>query len=72
MSVTESNEVIETFQAHNDYRQQVLNGEIEMLPKAKYMKILEWDESLEKEAQRQNIFVSLINFNQDVNLQKKL
>ena len=65
MSVIESKEVIETFQAHNDYRQQVLNGEIEMLPKAKYMKNLEWDESLEKEAQRQNIFVPLINFNQE-------
>ena len=37
-----------------------------MLPKAKYMKNLEWDESLEKEAQRWIIFVSLINFNQEV------
>jgi len=38
--------------AHNDYRQQILNGEIEMLPKAKSMKLLKWDEDLEKEAQR--------------------
>ena len=45
-------QVLKMFQAHNDYRQQILNGEIEMLPKAKSMKLLKWDEDLEKEAQR--------------------
>ena len=39
-------------QIHNKYRKQILNGEIEMLPQAKVMKELQWDETLQNEAQR--------------------
>ena len=37
---------------HNDLRQKVLQGAIDGLPKARYMKVLEWDSQLESEAQR--------------------
>ena len=37
---------------HNDLRQKVLQGAIDDLPKARYMKVLEWDSQLESEAQR--------------------
>ena len=47
-------------QLHNKLRRQVLNGEIEGLPKAKYMNDLKWDPDLEKEAQRYSApFVNL-------------
>ena len=39
-------------QLHNDLRQKVLQGAIDGLPKARYMKVLEWDSQLESEAQR--------------------
>ena len=37
---------------HNDLRRKVLQGVIDGLPKARYMKVLEWDSQLESEAQR--------------------
>ena len=37
---------------HNDLRRKVLQGVIDGLPKARYMKLLEWDSQLESEAQR--------------------
>ena len=37
---------------HNDLRQKVLQGAIDGLPKARYMKVLEWDSQLESESQR--------------------
>ena len=39
-------------QLHNDLRQKVLQGAIDGLPKAKYMKVLQWDSQLESESQR--------------------
>ena len=37
---------------HNDLRRKVLQGVIDGLPKARYMKVLEWDSQLESESQR--------------------
>ena len=37
---------------HNDLRQKVLQGAIDGLPKARYMKVLQWDSQLESESQR--------------------
>ena len=37
---------------HNKYRQQIKNGEIKGLPMPKEMPMMEWDEKLEKEAER--------------------
>ena len=53
---------ISLFQLHNDYRQQVLNGEIDGLPKAKFMNVLKWDPDLEKEAQRYSEPFTTFNF----------
>ena len=39
-------------QLHNDLRQKVLHGAIDGLPKARYMKVLQWDSQLESESQR--------------------
>ena len=39
-------------QLHNDLRQKVLQGAIDGLPKARYMKVLQWDSQLESESQR--------------------
>ena len=39
-------------QMHNDLRQKVLQGAIDGLPKARYMKVLQWDSQLESESQR--------------------
>ena len=37
---------------HNDLRRKVLQGVIDGLPKARYMKVLQWDSQLESESQR--------------------
>ena len=39
-------------QLHNDLRQKVIQGAIDGLPKARYMKVLQWDSQLESESQR--------------------
>ena len=45
----EKNDIL---QLHNDLRQKVLQGAIDGLPKARYMKVLQWDSQLESESQR--------------------
>ena len=42
----------EILRFHNTKRQQILEGTFPALPKARQMNMLEWDEALEREAER--------------------